>query len=452
MLLNKSENIESSVQSSSGSKKIRLIFILLLIVIVSASLLVFSNMEQNKGKVGKAKAPTLVSIAQAKVEDVPLIISTVGNVEATETVSIRARVDGELVQVYFKEGDYLKKGDPLFKIDPRPFEQKVRQASANLSQAHADALQQESLILRDTAELRKLEANLENDLSKEKLAKRQWDRYKDLVRQGAVSQEQEDQIHTTYESSIAAVKADRAAIDNQKAVIESDNSKLASLRSRESSSQAELAEAKLMLSYCLINSPIDGKSGSLLVHQGNMIKAGDAQPLVIINKLQPIYVSFSLPESDLLKVKHYEKQGQIKVDVKPTEAANTNHLELKPEIGILTFMDNSVQTNTGTIRLKATFDNKDRLLWPGQFLNVTLHLDTLKDCLVVPSQAIQIGQNGQFVYVVDSDNKAQMRPVKVGVHHNNIATIESGLKAGDKVVVDGQMQLAPDAPVNISTN
>ncbi|MBX9569839.1 MAG: efflux RND transporter periplasmic adaptor subunit [Candidatus Obscuribacterales bacterium] len=467
---NDPENLDGVDHRGGSSRMLAAILALITIVAIPACFVYFGEKRDDNKKQHK-KLPVMVTSAFAKREDVPLTINAVGNVESMESVSVRSRVDGELTDVFFKEGDDVRKGQLLFKIDPRTSKEAVQQAAANLAQCHSDVLQQSAMINHDIAELRRLHASFESTASKERLAKRQWDRYSDLVKQGAVSLEQEDQMRTNFESMAATLKMEQAAIDNQKAVIESDKSKLLSLQSKEHSARSSLEQAKIQLSYSTITSPVDGRTGSLLVHRGNMIKANDPQALVVINRLKPIYVTFALPESDFAQVKQYEANGSLKVDVLlPTQGsggtgfgrADTLPGSSEPSLdksklpsnvrkvsGRLSFVDNAVQTTTGTIKLKGTFDNEDAHLWPGQFVNVSLHLTTLKNVVVVPKEAVQVGQQGQYVFVIKPDNGVEVRPVSVNRTYEKLALITAGLLGSEQVVTDGQVQLSPTSTVTV---
>lgn len=458
---------------NSGGKLVKAILILLLIAAIPLGFVFFAEKREDGAK-SKKKLPVIVTSAFVKQQDVPLAIHAVGNVESMESVSVRSRVDGELMEVFFKEGEDVKKGDLLFKIDPKTLHEMVEQANANLAQSHSEVLQQEALIKKASAELRRLRAALESTVSKEKLAKRQWDRYSDLVKQGAVSQEQEDQMRTNYETMEASVRADHAAIENQQAVIDSDRSRLLSLKSKEHSAKSALDQAKIQLGYCSIYSPTDGRTGTLLVHRGNMVKGNDMTPLVVINKLRPIYVSFALPESEFVQVKSYEQKGPLSVDVVvsgpdggsqpspglPSSASGMDSGRQQHNLGsmnqgvrvrgMLTFMDNAVQTSTGTIKLKATFPNDNGVLWPGQFVNVSLNLTTFRNAIVVPLQAVQVGQQGQYVFVIKPDNSVEVRPVKVLRNYERLAVLSHGLAPGEQVVTDGQVQLTSSSTVSVS--
>jgi len=350
-------------------------------------LCIFLLFSCSKSAPKKQPPPVPVIIASVLVKDVPVQITAIGNVEAYSSVTIKSRIEGQLIKANFKEGDEVKKGQLLFIIDPRPFEEAVRQAKANL--------------LRDKAQLDFARADLE--------------RYDELLKEELVSRQQYEKIKTTYESLKATVKADQAILDN----------------------------ARLQLSYCYIHSPIDGKIGSLLVHPGNMIKANDTQ-IAVINQIVPILVRFTVPEQELFRIKRAMSQGSLKTEalVKGIEANYSAE-------GRVVFIDNAVDVATGTVKLKAEFSNKDKMLWPGQFVNVVLTLGVKKNALVIPYRALQTGQKGQYVWVVKEDKTAQIREVIPGLRFGDEVTIEKGLSQGEIVVVDGQLKLTPNAKVEI---
>ena len=346
-------------------------------------LLTACSKEKKEQSVKIAVPVTVESVIQKAV---PVQIHAIGNVEAYSSVSIKSRVSGELTRVYFREGQDINKGDMLFTIDSAPFKTALESAQANLA--------------KDTALAKKAEEDVR--------------RYTELYRDELVSRSQYEQIFSTAEALKATVEGDKAAVEN----------------------------ARLQLNYCSISAPISGRTGSLLVNEGNLIKANDDKPMVVINKIQPVYVSFSVPENNLPEIKKYMASGKLNVE------ASVSKEDKRPEKGVLTFVDNTVDTATGTIRLKAAFDNKGRALWPGQFVNVQITLATIHDAVVVPSQAVQTGQQGQFVFVIKADT-AELRPVNAGITHKDMTVIEKGLAPGEQVVTDGQMLLMPGAKVEI---
>jgi membrane fusion protein, multidrug efflux system len=359
-----------------------------LAVLVMAFLLAASCGAKDK----KATAPPGLPVTAGVVEkkDVPLEAVAVGHVDAFSTVAVRTRVGGEVTGVSFREGQDVKQGDLLFEIDRRPYQASLAEAEANLE--------------RDRARAREADENLK--------------RYAELVKKDYVTQEQFSQAKANADALKATVKADDAAVET----------------------------ARLNVSYCRITAPIPGRTGGLLVHSGNMIKANDDRALVVINQVEPIYVTFALPEGVLADVKKRAAAGVLKVSALP------NGPGLTASEGTLSFIDNTVDTTTGTINLKATFPNHDRALWPGQFTNVSLTLATETNAVVAPTQAVQAGQQGSYVYVVKADETVEARNVVVHRTWQQWSVIEKGLLPGERVVTDGQLRLAPGARVVIKTD
>jgi multidrug efflux system membrane fusion protein len=349
-------------------------------------LTIFSSGCSNEKQGKPASAPIPVIVGAATQKTVPVQLRAIGNVQAYSTVTVKSKVGGELVRVHFTEGQDVKKGDHLFTIDPRPYEAALKQA----------------------------EANLGRDLAQAKNAQEDARRYEFLIQKGVVARQQYDKFRTDADALEATVLADRAAVEN----------------------------AKIQLGYCSIHSPIDGRTGSLIVQQGNIIKAEDIN-LVVINQIIPINVAFSIPEQFLPEIKKYMASGKLHVE------ALIPMNEARPERGVITFIDNAVDSSTGTIRLKGTFANREKDLWPGQFVNVVLTLTTEPNAIVIPSQAVQTGQEGQYVFVVKQDLTVESRPVVAGRTVNNETVIQKGLQVNEKVVTDGQLRLYPGAKVEI---
>jgi membrane fusion protein, multidrug efflux system len=329
--------------------------------------------------------PVLAATAQQKV--VPVQIRAVGNVEAYSTVSIKSQVTGVLTEAHFKEGQDVKKGQLLFTIDPRPLEAALKQAEATLA--------------RDFAQVQN--------------AREQARRYAELVNKQYVSREQYDQIKANADAAEAVVVADQAVVEN----------------------------AKVQLSYCYIYSPMSGRVGSLLMNEGNLVRVNDGAPLVVINQLTPIYVTFSVPEQNLEDIKRHMAMGKLQVGARfPSD-------EGRPEQGVLSFVDNTVDRSTGTVKLKAEFANATRRLWPGQFVNAALTLTSQPDAVVIPSEAIQVGPEGQHVFVIKPDKQVEVRPVVVGPTNEGEAVIVKGLAPGEQIVREGQFLLGPGSRVEI---
>lgn len=371
-----------------------------------------------KGPGGPPKEAAPVRVAPVARESVPVQLGGVGNVEAYSTIAVKSQVSGEITDVLFQEGDVVTEGQILFIIDRRPFEVALAQAEANLSRAEAQRDQSAANKARDVAQERKAQADLKRD--------------SDLVGKGMVSQEEFDQVKANSEAATAAVAADDAAIKAAERAIQA--------------ARASIEEAKLELDYCTIRSPLQGRTGSLLIHKGNLIRANDTSPLVVITQTQPIYVSFTLPERHLAAIREHMDKGPLEVKAMIPER------EELVSTGMLTFIDNTVDETTGMIRLKATFENKDDLLWPGQFVSVALQMAVNEDALVVPADAVQMGQNGMFVYVVKPDMSVEMRIVKTGETWNGRTVITEGVQADESVVTDGLLRTAPGATVRIITD
>jgi membrane fusion protein, multidrug efflux system len=386
---------------------------------LSVSVLACVGCSRGEGDQARAKGarPPAVPVTASRVEvrDVPVQIQGIGNVQAAATVSVYALLSGQIFQVHFKEGQDVKAGELLFTIDPRPFEAALQQVQATMAQHQAAVSQAEANQARD-------QAQADNAAVEE-------ERYKKLVQGGLIAREQYDQIMTAHKSAMATVDADRAAVANAKAQVQAD--------------AAMVENAKVQLSYTAIRAPIEGRTGNLLIHQGNVVKANDiGNPMVVINRIHPIYVSFAVPERFLDQIKIARAAGPLAVEATPQGQSVTAR-------GTLTFVNNTVDTTTGTIQLKATFDNNDNALWPGQFAIVTLTVRTESGALVLPSQAIQAGQQGQYVFVVKPDSTVESRPVVVGFANGPTTIVRQGVKAGETVITDGQLRLVSGSRVDV---
>jgi len=386
-----------------------------------------------------------VTVSTVLQKTMPVQLRAIGNVQAYSTVSIKSQVGGELTRVHFAEGQDVKKGERLFTIDPRPYEAALKQAEANLARDIAQIAQAKANIERDHSQVKQAEANLARDMAQAKNAAVEARRYEMLVEKGVVSREQYDRIRTNSEAFEAGVQADRAAVENATAVVRAGMAALENAEAAVRADRAVVESARIRLGYCHIDSPIDGRTGSLIVQQGNTIKAEDAS-LVVINQIAPIYVGFSVPEQYLPEVKKFMATGKLKVDALLTRDGD------RSEEGWITFVDNAVDSSTGTIRLKGNFINKERRLWPGQFVQVVLTLTVQPNVMVVPSQAIQTGQHGQYLFVVKPDLTVESRPVSAGRTVNGETVVEKGVSAGETVVTDGQLRLFPGARVEVKNS
>jgi membrane fusion protein, multidrug efflux system len=387
-----------------------------------------------------SKVPVTVAIVQQK--SVPVQLRAVGTVEAYTTVTIKTLVGGEISTVHFREGQDVKRDDLLFTIDPRPFQAALDQAEANLRRDMAQVKQAEANLVRDKAQVNQAEANMARDMAQAKNADKDAQRFAYLLGKKDIAQEQYDQARANADALAATVRADKAAIESAQASMAADQAALENEQAAVRASQAAVDNARIQLSYCFIRSPMDGRTGSLLVQQGNVVKANDV-PLVVIDQLKPIYVTFSVPERTLSEIKKDMAVQDLKVEaIIPGDEKNPDH-------GVLTFVDNSVDTTTGTIRLKGTFGNGETRLWPGQFVNTILTLTLEPDAIVVPSEAVQAGQQGSYVFVVKPDLTVESRPVTVTRRTNGETVIGQGLKPGETAVTQGQLRLFPGAKVEI---
>lgn len=333
---------------------------------------------------GKSAAPAApVHVASVERGDMSRELDAVGNVRASASVAITPRVDGEIIEVNFTEGEEVKAGQTILRIDPRPYAAILAEKNANLAKSRA--------------QLQK--------------AKNDRARYARLVQDGYISREAYEQTATDEAALIATVAADQAAA----------------------------RRAELDLSYCSIQAPISGRIGELKMHKGNMVKDNDTGPVCTIDAISPCYINFSVPEAHLSDILAYMKQGELTITAKPIGG--------RPETGIVTLVDNSVDTKTGAIRLRATFENKSKNLWPGQFVEIKLPLGAIKNAIILPSRAIQTGRDESFVYVVDADGKAIYHKVAKLLDQDGKTAVAADIQPGDRVVTEGQIRLTPGASV-----
>ncbi|MBF0590876.1 MAG: efflux RND transporter periplasmic adaptor subunit [Nitrospirae bacterium] len=370
----------------------------LLALLLLFLLLASCTVEKDKPKTPPPPPVVSVTAARAVERDIPVLLRAVGEVQPHATVSIKSVVGGQLQHIHFREGQDVNKGDILFTIDPGPFEAALEQARANL--------------VKDTVQL--------------ETAQKEALRYEQLLKKEYISTSQYDQVSTSASSLKATVEADKAAIDN----------------------------AALQLGYCYIRAPISGRLGSILLYQGNIIKASDDnKAIVIINQIQPIYVDFAVAAGYLQQINTLSQSQRLVVEAIITQGqgassnnASSNSASIK---GTLTFIDNTIDKTTGTIHLKGEFENSDRRLWPGQFVNVVLHLTTRPRAIVVPSEAVLAGQNGQYVFVISDNQTVTNTPVTTSLTSDGQTVVDSGLHPGDNVVTDGQLRLVTGSKVAV---
>jgi multidrug efflux system membrane fusion protein len=361
-----------------------------LILAICAALAGCSSQQAKNAKASTPPPAIPVGVAIVKQGDFNVYLNGLGSVQAFNTVSLKTRIDGQIMQVNFREGQDVNKGETLLVIDPRPYEVALAQAQANLQ---------------------KDEAQLTN-------AKAQYDRNKVLYEQGVIAKQDLDTLQASFGTFEGTIASDKAAIKN----------------------------AELNLTYCYIKSPIDGRIGLRQVDPGNYVTGSGGTALLVITQLHPIAVIFTIPEDQLQQVRDHMRQGPLEVD------AYSSDDQTKLSIGKLLTIDNQIDATTGTVKLKAVFDNPDNNLWPNQFVNAHLLLETRKNAITAPAAALQRGPDGTFAYVVDANNTVQMKPLQVALTQGSTAVVTSGLQAGDKIVTDGQEKLqvgsrvAPQAP------
>ena len=361
------------------------LFAVLLAVAGALAFVAFRYMPGTRAAAPQAPKAVPVSVAQVVQKSVPVTLHAIGNVEPYTSVAVKARVDGQIVAVRFREGDEVRQGAVLFEIDRRPFDAQLAQAQANL--------------LKDQALLTH--------------ARDQDRRYKDLLERKFISADAYAQMKTNVATAEATVRGDEAAITG----------------------------IRLQLDYCTIRTPITGYAGKIQIQEGNLVKANDTNPLVVVNQVVPVNVSFAVPEQQLADVRKFQGDGELRVSASFANGSGA------PIAGKLSFIDNTTDVTTGTIRLMAEFANTDKTLWPGQFVNVALTLTRQKDAIAVPSTAIQNGPNGQYVFVVRQDHTVELRDVKVARSEGSVTVIASGLAPGETVVTVGQLRLAPGVEV-----
>lgn len=365
---------------------VRLIFAAFILAATSACTANGTASSATRGGNGSGNAAVPVTTAPVVRKAMPIEIQVIGSAEPYATVAIRSQTTGQLLKVNFREGDIVQQGQVLFELDRRPLEAALEQAEANLARDMAQA------------------ANAEV----------QSTRFQQLAERGIAPREQVDTAKTSVAALNATVEADRAAVAN----------------------------AKIQLQYATITAPITGRTGALQVHQGNLVRANDQTPLVIINQVAPISVAFAIPEARLAELRRYMAQRSLTVRATPQNSDTSS-------TGQIAFIDNAVDQNTGTIRIKGTFPNTDGRLWPGQFVNVVVTLTTDPTAVVVPSVAVQAGQEGTYVFAVKPDQSVEMRPVTIARVRGAESVVASGVNPGDTVVTDGHLRLVPGARISV---
>jgi membrane fusion protein, multidrug efflux system len=382
----------------------------------------------NKAAQNFERPPAPVSVTIAVSQDVPTYLDAIGKTVAREVVSVQPQVSGRITKIHFTDGANVRKGDLLFTIDTRPFEAKLKQAQANMA--------------KDAAAKKQAEANLAKEIAQAKWGETQVKRYRTLVESGVVPREQYEELRANLDSLNANVGAARAAVGSADEAMKSD--------------QAAIESAKVDLSYCYIRSPIDGRAGQRLVDIGNVVNPGgpnnggsgsgssaNSNALLVIERLDPIYADFTISQDNLTQVQEQMRAGTLVTEVRLPDNPE-NHVT-----GQLTFLDNAVQNQTGTVGLRATIPNEGHRFWPGRFVNVRLVLSTIRQAVLIPAGAPQMSAKGSFVYVVKQDSTAEQRPVSLGQRQGDLVVVISGVQAGERVVTNGQIGVTPGGKVLI---
>ncbi|MBC7838428.1 MAG: efflux RND transporter periplasmic adaptor subunit [Nitrospiraceae bacterium] len=349
-------------------------------------------------------------------QNLPVEIRAIGNVEAYSNVAVKSRVAGQLIRVHVRDGQSVQQDQLLFEIDPLPLEAQLRQAEANVARDRAMEQQAQASIARSRAQASQ--------------ARVQADRYAALAREGITSKEQTEQFRSVAEAADAGVKADLSAIESARASIRAD--------------EARVAEARLSLGYTKIHAPISGHVGAVMIKEGNLVKENDTTPLVTILQITPVYVSFAVPEKWIEEIRKYMRTSSLSV-------LATSEGSERSDRGVLDSIDNSVDSTTGTIRLKAKFPNNSLSLWPGGFANVVMTLRTERRALIIPVQAVQNRQEGSYVWIAKDNLTAELRPIKLSRTQGDVAVVESGVASGERVITEGQLRVTPGARLTIST-
>jgi multidrug efflux system membrane fusion protein len=424
------------------SSKLRLLVALLALVAAGCATTYFVWHGMSGKEEHKKERSVPVTVARAQLSSVPIQLRSIGNVTPYSVVNITPQVSGQLLKVCFSQGQLVKKGDLLFQIDPRPYKAALAQAEGNVAKDKALIEAARANEAKDQAQVGQLEANLSKDKSQLTYASKEKGRYTELVEEGAVSHEQSDQMTNNEEQAKAIIDADKKAIENALAVVRSDRAQIATAEGTLKADEAAAENARIQLGWTEIRSPIEGRTSSLQVYQGNVVTANTSNPIVTIAQILPIYVSVTVPEQYLNDVRRAQQSGTLSMQAL-IEGQKADSVR-----GTISFIENTVNMNTGTIMLRASFENRDMHLYPGQFVDVVITMPPAGATVVVPAHAIQTTQQGPSVYVVN-DNTVELRPVTVGQQSGENAAILEGLKSGEIVVTDGQLQLSPGAHVRI---
>ncbi|HEY3320726.1 MAG TPA: efflux RND transporter periplasmic adaptor subunit [Planctomycetota bacterium] len=415
-------------------------FLLVALLLLAASAGCKKEAPATAGKdAGATRPPAAVTVVPAIARDAPIYLDEIARCASPEIVSIQPQVSGKVTEVCFEEGAELKKGDRLFAIDARPFQVQLDQAKAELDLNRASLQQSEASLAQYQAAKEQAQADLQQSKSRLELANMELARAKNLLETNAVSKQEFDSKKMAVEVGEAQIRSATAAINVVEAQMKQSVAAAAMAKARVQTSLASIEGAEINLSYATITSPLDGKTGQRLVHAGNVVTA-NAGALVVIQRMDPLYVDFSLPERELARVRGAMNDGALQVECR------VPGLQPAVRTGQVSFLDNAVQEATGTVKLRARVANADRCFWPGQYVNARLLLGTKKNAVLIPGVATQVGQNGPFVYAVKNAT-AELRLVKLGQRQGDLVVVEEGVAAGESVVIAGQLMLFPGAQV-----
>jgi len=441
---------KSSDSTSTGSDKgsLKKIAIALVVLVIGCVLIYFAPTMlkgTDTSKADKKKDRVVpVNVATAGLQTVPIEIRSIGNVLAFSTVNVTPQVSGQLTKVYFTQGQFVKKGDLLFQIDPRQYQAALTQAEGNVAKDRAMVQSAMAKLTRDKASIGQAEANLKKDRASLAYANLEKGRYAMLVDQGVVSHEQSDQYNTNAATADATIQADMKAIENARAVVQGDQADIDTAKGTLQADQGVADNARLQLSWTTIRSPMDGRTSSLNVYEGNIVNAtGMPQPMVSIAQVNPIYVTVAVPEQYLNDLRRAQIDGTLKLQAL-IEGRKADYVN-----GTISFMENTVNTSTGTITMRASFPNVDSRLYPGQFVDVLISMPPKGPSVTVPTRAVQNTQQGTSVYVVKADKTVTLTQIKAGQAAGDFTAVREGINSGDIVVTDGQLQLSPGAKIKV---
>jgi multidrug efflux system membrane fusion protein len=438
----------SPTSHSGGKSSIKKIVVAVVVLVIGAVAISYApNMIKGGGDHSQSDKKKVrmvpVTVATAGIQTVPIEVRSIGNVLAFSTVNVTPQVGGQLTKVYFTQGQLVKKNDLLFQIDPRQYQAALAQAEGNVAKDRAMIQSAMANLTKDQATIGQFQFNLKKDKASLAYANLEKGRYAMLVDQGVVSHEQSDQYNTNAATADATIQADMKTIENAKAVVQGDQAAIDTAKGSLEADQGVADNARLQLSWCTIKSPMDGRTSSLSVYQGNIVNATTMQPLCSIVQVDPIYVTVAVPEQYLNDLRRAQQSNTLKlqalIEGRKTDSVN----------GTISFMENTVNTSTGTISMRASYANADGRLYPGQFVDVLISMPPKGPTVTIPTKCVQNTQQGTSVYIVQADKTVKLTTIKAGQASGDFTAVQDGVNVGDIVVTDGQLQLSPGVKVKI---